>query len=97
MPLAELEIQSRQALGPRGPVLGGHLQALSTSCRAPYEGEEQRVSAPGEESAGGLGPEHFGREEDGPTLGLFKTTRVYDLAGGDEVHVACLYLPLPVS
>jgi hypothetical protein len=51
MPLAELEVKGQQALGLRGAVRGGDLQALGASCRAPHEGEEQRVGAPGEEGA----------------------------------------------
>jgi hypothetical protein len=100
MPVAELEIQGQQALGPRGPVCGGHLQALGASCRAPHEGEEQRVGTPGEKGARRLGPENLGWEEDAPALGLLKAARVarpHHLAGCNDVHVARLHPPLPVA
>ena len=55
-PAAELRVEGGEALGPRPPLLGWHLQALGASGRATDEREEQRVGAPGEEGARGLVP-----------------------------------------
>src|SRR5215207_822254 len=70
-PLAELGVEGREALGPRGPLRRRYPQALSAGvARAPHEGEQQRVGAPGEERARRLGHQDLRREEDGPSLFL---------------------------
>jgi len=101
LPLAKLEVQGREALRPRALLCGRHFQALGASCRASDEGEEQRVGAPGEESPRRLGTEDLGQEEDAPALGFVETALIiahsHYLARGDEVQVARLYPPLPIT
>src|SRR5215208_8479036 len=58
------------------------------------------MGTPGEEGSWRLGTEDLGQEENTPALGVVEAARIiahsHHLAGGDDVHVARLYPPLPV-
>src|ERR687893_2940618 len=99
-PPAQLQVQGREAFGPRVLLLEWHLQALGAPGRAPYEGEEQRVGVPGEEDARSLEPEGLEREGDDPALRLPEAARAffapYHLTRGDDVCVPGLHGPLPL-
>src|SRR5215210_829807 len=96
-PPAQLQVQGREAFGPRVLLLEWHLQALGAPRRTPHEGEKQRVGAPGEEYARRLETEGLGREEDAPALRLLEAARAfptpYHLARSDNVRVAGLHGP----
>src|ERR687894_2357277 len=99
-PPAQLQVQGREAFGPRVLLLEWHLQALGSPARAPHEGEQQRVGTPGEEYAWSLETEGLGWEGDDPALRLPEAARTflapYHLARGDGVRVPGLHGPLPL-